>query len=359
MPDVQLKVNGSIYGGWKSMRLERGMEQCAGVFELGITELWADLIESREISPGDECTVLLKETTVITGFVDEMTFAYTDTTHDLSVRGRDKTGDLVDCSAIKPAGQWTGRKLEQIAADLCKPFGIKVITETDTGKPFPRFALQQGESVFEAVERMARIRAVLVTSDGKGNLVFTRASTKRVATVLELGANIKEANATLSFKDRFSKYILKGQAAGGDFFSGKAASQIKAEATDPRVTRYRPLIVVSEGQDIAASLKDRVKWEASVRAARSNDISITVQGWTHADGLWEPNTLVYVRDSWTRLDAELLIKKVSYRLDSGGTFTELTLTSADAYKLLPLKESNGSGGGFHWDTPKPTKEASK
>ncbi|ABE45635.1 phage baseplate assembly protein [Polaromonas sp. JS666] len=360
MPDIQLKVNGAIYGGWKSMRLERGMEQCAGMFDLGVTELWPEQMAAREIAPGDECTVLLDGQTVITGYVDEMTLSYSANSHDIAVRGRDKTADLVDCSALKPAGQWSGRKLEQIAADLCKPFGIEVITLVSTGKAFPNFALQQGETVFEAIERMARIRAVLLTNDGKGNLVITRAGTTRVGTPLMLGQNLLEADATLNYRDRFSTYIMKGQAAGGDFFSGKAASQIKAVANDPTIKRYRPLVVVSEGQDIAASLKDRVLWEANVRAARSNDITCKVQGWSHVDGLWEPNTLVHITDAWLRLDAELLIKKVGYQLDAGGSITELTLTSPDAYKLLPLKDTKGQGPGFFWDTAKASsKDAAK
>jgi len=357
MLELQLKVNGMIYGGWTSMRLERGMEQCSGMFELNVTELWPEQRTAREIAPGDECTVLLAGTTVVTGYVDEMTLSYSASKHDVAVRGRDKTADLVDCSAVKPAGQWSGRKLEQIAADLCQPFGIKVLTQTDTGKAFPNFALQQGETVFEAIERMARIRAVLVTSDGLGNLVLARASTERISTPLVLGQNLLESSGTLSYRERFSSYTMKGQSAGGDWFNGKAASQVKAEAKDPGVKRYRPLIVVSESQDVAASLKDRVLWEASVRAARSNDITCKVQGWAHADGLWEPNKLVHVRDPWLRLDTDLLIKKVAYTLDDSGTFCELALTSPDAYKLLPLKETTGGSGGsggdkFKWDTAK-------
>ncbi len=354
MPDIQLKVNGMIYGGWTSMRLERGMEQCSGMFDLAVTELWPEQHSAREISPGDESTVLLAGELVATGYVDEMSISYSGQRHDVAVRGRDKTADLVDCSALKPAGQWSGRKLEQIAADLCQPFGIRVIAQVDTGKAFPNFALQQGETVFEAVERMARIRALLVTSDSAGNLVITRASTDRISTGLVRGQNILEGSGTLSFRDRFSTYIMKGQSAGGDFFSGKAASQVKATASDPTVKRYRPLIVVSESQDVAGSLKDRVQWEATVRAARSNDITYTVQGWTHAQGLWAPNKLVPVSDPWLRLEADLLIKKVTYSLDASGTLTELQLTRPDAYSLLPLKDtkSGGGGDGFKWDKPK-------
>ncbi len=40
--------------------------------------------------------------------------------------GRDKTGDLVDCSVVHSSGKWKGVRLEQVAADVCRPFGITV-----------------------------------------------------------------------------------------------------------------------------------------------------------------------------------------------------------------------------------------
>lgn len=355
MSDVQLITGGRVHAGWKSLRVQRGMDQCSGSFELGVSELWGGRDSTRSIAPGETCRLLVDGESVVTGYVDEVTIDYSASAHQVDVRGRDKTADLVDCSAIRGTGQWQGVKLEAIAQQLAAPFGIRVTAAVDTGKAFPNFALQEGETVFEAIERMARIRALLLQTDGAGNLVITRAGLNRVSTALRLGENILQARAGLNLRDRFSQYVFKGQAAGGDFFSGTTVSQIKAVATDPGVSRYRPLVVVAEAQDVAASLTQRAQWEANVRAARSTEVSITVQGWHHADGLWQPNTIVAVRHAALRLDDELLIKSVTFTLDDNGTTTQLSLTRADAFTLLPLLESAGTAEPF-WGLPKPAVE---
>lgn len=352
MPDIRLSVDGVLYGGWKSIRVSRSIEQVAGSFQLAVSELWPGQDFERRIKDGDACELLVDGQALVTGYVDEVAIAHDDKQHAVSIAGRDRTADIVDCSAIKGAGQWSGRKLEQIAADLCKPFGITVRAEVDTGKAFGNFALQEGETVFEAIERMARMRALLLTTDGRGSLVITRPGTQRVATPLVLGGNILGASGSISQRDRYSSYVLKGQAAGDDYFNGTDAAQSKATATDPAVKRYRPLLVVSEGQADGLSLRDRAKWEASVRAARATQITVTVQGWSHADGLWSPNRVVHVNDKWMRLDDDLLISGVALMLDEDGTRAELSLTRPDAFKLIPQPEPSSSASGQFWSLPK-------
>lgn len=352
--DVRLEVAGSLYGGWKSINISRSIEQISGSFNLSVSELWPGQDFARRIKDGDACKVKVDGQTLITGYVDEVRISHGGAAHEVSLSGRDVTGDLVDCSAIKGSGQWANRKLEQIAADLCAPFGVHVRADVDTGKAFANFALQEGETVFEALERMAKIRAVLLTTDGTGKLVITRPGNASIATALVLGENILEASGSISQRERYSQYTLKGQSAGGDDWSGEQASAAKATATDPAVRRYRPLIVVSDSQGDGVTLKDRALWEATFRAARAIDIMITAQGWAHSNGLWAPNAIVHVNDKWLRLNDELLIKAVRLVLDEGGTRAELTLTRPDAFKLLPQKDpAKGDGADTSFfDLPK-------
>lgn len=236
---------------------------------------------------------------------------------------------------------------------------MSVIAAVDTGKALPSFALQEGETVFDAIERAARIRALLLVSDGKGALVITRAGTSRVATPLVLGQNVLAARAALDMRDRYSTYTIKGQAPGNDNFWGKSAAQIKAQATDPGVTRHRPLIITNDAPDLAATLTQRAQWEANVRAARSHEIEFTVQGWRHAGGLWRPNMLVPVRADALRLDADLLISSVTFSLDEQGSTTVLRMTRADAFTVLPIKAAAAGGPGAFWSLPPKSGAATK
>ena len=336
MPDVILQVGGRNYGGWKSVRITLGMEQIAGTFDLSVSERFPGQPQAWPILPGDECRVLVKGRPVITGYVDDVAPSYDRESHGVQVTGRDRTGDLVDCSAGHKSGEWHGATLERIAADICAPFGIKVVAAAATGKAFPRFALQEAESAFEALERAAKMRGVLLMSDGNGNLILTRAATGRVGTALVKGQNIERASGQFSHKDRYSRYIIKGQAPGSEYSTPEHNAQTKAVAEDKAVLRHRPLIILAEAGD-GATYADRAKWERNIRAGRASRVSCTVTGWEHADGLWLPNRLVRVRDDFLGVDGDLIIAQVVLSLDAdAGSQTQLELCRREAFDLIEL-----------------------
>lgn len=344
MHDVQLKVGGREYGGWKSVRVSRSIEQIAGTFEVGVSKIWPGRDPERDIvkiKMGDACSLEMDGETVITGFVDDVRIKHTSKTHDVTVAGRDATGDLVDCSAIHKSGQWSNETMEGIASDLCRPFGIQVDVKTDTGKRLTHWAISQGETAFACLERLARDRAVLLLSDGRGGLVIARAGSDRAAPLV-LGKNILEAEASLSSRDRYSLYIAMAQGTGQDDGSVPAAwISPKKMVSDETMaeSRSRPLIVIHDGYVTGgATLEQRAQWEANVRAGRSVDVNVKVQGWAEGPrgGLWHPNRISHVFDPDLRLDSDLLIKKVDFVLDENGTFAELALTDPLAFTLIPM-----------------------
>ncbi len=332
---VELKVKSGIFSGWEEIEIKLGIEQICGTFQLDVTERWPGQDTPTPILPGNSCEVLLDGQTMITGYVDYTEPSYDDTSHAVSITGRDKTLDLVDCSAIHKSGQWRNRSLDQIASDICKPFGIKVIKLVDVGDPFSTFNIQEGERAFEALDRMARMRAVLLMSDGLGNLLITRAGQNSIATELVEGVNIKRGSGKFSWKERFSHYVVKGQHRGTDGEPADNARGPSAAADDTVIDRYRPLVVLAEDQGHIASLKQRAEWEKNVRLGRANRATITVQGWKHADGLWLPNSLVHLRSPKLYADLDLLIAQVTYKKKrSTGTTTDLELVRPEAFDLL-------------------------
>ena len=336
MPDVaELQVDGVRYGGWKSIRISRGIEQIAGAFELGLTERWAGQDLPRPIRPGDECEVMVDGETVITGYVDDARPSYDKESHAVTVSGRDRTGDLVDCSAIHKSGQWANARLDKIARDLCAPFGIKVHAEVEVGRAFGSFSLNEGEAVFECLDRAARLRAVLLVSDGRGGLVIARAGATRAPAQLVEGENILAASGDFSWRERYSRITVKGQGRGDDENNGATVAHVAARVDDASITRYRPLIVLAEDQDRAGTLKDRAEWEMGVRMGRGSRASVTVQGW-HADAstLWQPNRLVHLRSPYLGADIDLLIVSATYILDESGTRTEMELVRPEAFDLI-------------------------
>jgi prophage tail gpP-like protein len=339
--DCTLAIDGMLYGGWTRIEIQRGIEQIAGGYVLQLTSRYPGVDVPMQLREGLACRVLLGDDLVVSGFVDDYETDDTATSSSVRLSGRDKTADLVDCSAIYKNGQWRGVSLEQIVADIARPFRIEVVVApgTDTGEPFKRFALEEGEKAFDAIDRACRLRAVLVTSTPDGNLLITTASTVHSGVRLVEGVNMLKFNSKHSWKERHSEIILKGQVPGDDHEFGAAAAHLKASAKDAEINRYRPLVVVAEHGTSNKSLADRAAWEVKVRMGRGKRGGCTVVGWrTGKDGqegpLWQPNTLVDVTSERMNLDAQLLIVHCAYQFTELGRVTELTFALPEAFELV-------------------------
>lgn len=335
---VQLRIDGRIYGGWKRVDVQRSIEQIAGGFVLELTHRWPGVDVAPGLREGQACEVLLGEDVVITGYVDQFEPELTSTSSTIRVEGRDKTGDLVDCSAIYKGGQWRGVRLERIVRDIAQPFGIKVLIAPglDQGDVFKSFSLEDGEKAFDAIDRACRLRAVLCTSTPAGEIWLGTSGDEESGATLAEGVNILRISATHTWKDRHSKIILKGQVPGDDDESGAAAAHLRAEAADAEIDRYRPLVVMAEHGTSNAALRDRAAWEVSVRMGRGKRGKVTVVGWrTGRDGkegaLWRPNTLMRVVSPRMNLDMDVLIVACAFTLTEQGATTELTFARPEAF----------------------------
>jgi prophage tail gpP-like protein len=335
---VEIKVNGQIYGGWKTANISFGIEQIANSFNLSVTDRWAGQDVAYPIKTGAQCQVLVDGDLVITGHVDDVSPEFDANSHSITVAGRDATGDLVDCSAMHKTGQWANASLDKILRDICAPFGIKVLVQAPLGNKFPTYSIQEGESAHECIDRACRMRAVMPVSDGKGNLVITRASSDKPVAALIQGENILYARGDFSQLERFSIYYIKGQDRGSDDNTDDATihSQVMASVSDEFIKRYRPLIVLAEDKGAHASYKERAEWERNVRRGRGTRASVRVNGWRNASGdLWRANTLVHLKCPYLGADVTLLVAGGAYILDeSQGQVTELQLVGRSTFDLV-------------------------
>jgi prophage tail gpP-like protein len=219
---VKLTTGGRIYQGWTSISILRGIEAISGRFNIGLTERWPGQPEIWPILPEAECQVSIGDDVVITGDVATISPRFDGDSHTITASGRDRTGRMVDCSAMHSPGEWAGVRLDKLARILAEPFGISVKSETDVGDPWPAsrpFKLQPGETAFEAINRACCARGVLPISDGQGNLVLTKVGQTRCSTALVQGRNVKSASLQNSIIDRFRTYVVRGSQPGSDFLT--------------------------------------------------------------------------------------------------------------------------------------------
>jgi len=342
MPKAVLLVNGKEYAGWQSVRVTRSLEQVAGSFSLGVTDIWDAWSQSSgmgSIKEGDFCQVQFGGETIINGTVDDRSVSYDKENHSISITGRDATGDLVDCSVVPT--QIKGQTLLQIAQQVCKPFGIPALSNVDIGAVFGNRTFEPGQLCFELLSSLAAHRGLLLVSDTLGNLVITKPSQNRSAGALVFGENILACNGTASMRDRYRDYAVRHDTPQSDGLSGEAATQIKATAHDRGVLRYRPLTIQA---DDATDLQKKVLFERNVRAAKAKPLTYTVAGWLADDfTLWKENTVVSITDPHQQppLDkTDMLISTVSFIRDESGTRTEISVVAQGAFDVLAAPEKD-------------------
>lgn len=350
MTELVLKVNGRNYHGWQEINLGFSLESIANTFELTLTDKWAGNNARWPIHIGDACEVWLDDVKVITGYVDDVFPEYDAENHSITVAGRSKAGDLVDCT--HKGKQWKQpQTIKQLADELCKPFGIKVIIAegVDIGKPFKTIEIEPGESHFEFLEQAARIRALRLVSNVDGDIVITRASKDRTATPLILGENILSASGEFSLRDRFSDYTVTGSKDGDDSGFGASAALIQGKYQDAQLTRlkrYRPTTILADGSVTIDDCQIRANWEGNTRFGRSRGVVYTVTGWMNNEGAWQPNVVVPVKDDYTETNGDLLIVAAQLIMDDKGMRSELQVMAPEAFELIPLPEPESDSGGL-------------
>jgi len=339
---VFLRVNGHEWGGWTSVRISAGIERIARDFSVEITRSWpGDNDQSSRqsrIKNGDLVEVFIGTDQVLTGYVEATPVRYDASSISTGISGRSKTADLIDCSATP--SQYSGLSLVQVAAALAKPFGITVTDGGVTGGALQGIQADQGESVMDVLNKGMGLQQALAYDDATGNLVIGDIGNRRAHTALVLGENILTCDTEKSIRDRFSTYQVSGQRAGNnDDFGEATTTAIRAKTIDGGLTRYRPMIIRQTGNATTSTCTDRAEFEMRQRAARTDEVTYTVQGWHQGDGsLWQPNLTVIVYDPVLGFDnREMVIAEVTYQQDGNGTVTEIRVGPADAYLPKPPK----------------------
>lgn len=353
-PSLVLRVDGEEYSGWTNIQIVRSLDALADTFDVGLVTRGSSDPPPHNLAEDDECVVLYDGETLISGRIDTIRQGYNSTSSTLVLNGRSRAGDLVDCSAVhKP---WRSTKILSIAEDLCEPFGIRVSSDLIDLPVEKYFKLAESETVFAALDRLARDHGMRVVSKPNGDVLFTRTGLIDFPNVVvEHGVNVVSADFTRTMEGRHSPYIFKAQlaASASDEEDGGAASA-KYEVVDDGVGRYRPLVIEHEGQRGTAALKAAAEWERNTRAGKARSLNYEVvnpdnpsRSWENPEGLWEPNTIVTVRDSYYQIDGRFLVAEVRFTLDQGGTKTSLRLVAPEAYepKKPPKKKKKK---GYSW-----------
>ena len=360
---AQIRCGGQRYMLWESFMVRRDYGDAVSLFQITAAEpgAYTGGWSSLRLKPGDSCQIELGGTRVIDGYVTTRKAAYDATTHQLLVAGKSKTCDLPQSSVIIKPGTYSGYTFEQAARAVLAPHPVGLVISNPPdiiGKPFKDLVVQYGETVHEFIERLSRLRGLILTDDADGNLVASQVdpNTAPVAELVE-GRNILRAVGAIDDQSLWSRYSFASQQTGDD--QTWPPRDIAATVTNPNARPNRVRLSVAEHPADLEDLQQRANYEAARSLWPSVQCTITVVGWKRSDGiLWQPteNVSVYSPMLFPNESGAMLlgIQSCTYAQDSeSGTTTTLELVLPQALTTRPDPGVATSPNGDLVDNPNP------
>lgn len=358
---IRLEVAGVQYESFVSASVEIRLDSMSNRFTFSTS--------SEDAAPlpflgGEECRVFVDGEQVTRGFVEKVDGSGDESSHEVTIQGRDRTADLLDSTIGSLSDLRPPISLKEIVERVISHVGspIRVVDlsgVSDFNSAEDLAAPEPGAPAFDFVESLARKRQVLLTSDRDGNVVITRSSGVRTGASLVHRPNSSRNNVvsysfSYDLSDRFRRYLSLSQLnvvptiETGSLDAASVANQSPDPVVDSAIREGRQLAFASESMYSEGEGSNRATWEANVRKARSRVYSAVVDGFRDQDGnLWDANRLVRVDDPYAGIDSVMLVNSVSFSLtETGGSTTALSLVNRDAYTLAlqePREQEVGSG----------------
>lgn len=320
-----------------SANILTSMNYIAGAFALQTAD-FKNVDGWKDLKQGDECTISIDNTIVLTGYIDVIHVTYDKDIHSFIIRGRDKTGLLVDSSNASDTSEWKNISLSSLLTNLCSPFDISVVFDTTATSlkttVIEKFVANEGETVYKLISDLLLDFGLLPISKGDGKLTITKSATSEKATdMLDIDTNIASVEYISDNTDRFKTYNVKGVGIGSDNKSELADFiQPGSSFVDNVINTEKTCTVFCENPVTLDQCQKRAAWEASIRAGESRVFIYEVGGLIQNDGKpWRFNTLVDINDTLIDFIDTLLIKDVEFTLDDDGTSTLITTVDKNTY----------------------------
>lgn len=339
---ITLTVAGVLYEGWISASVTRSLDSFAHSFNLEYTDRWADSQAPWPIRVRSACQLKYGNHILVTGFVDCSSFRVDGESWSLSAVGRSRTGQLVDCSAVYKTGVWRNKTMIQIARDLVSAYGLDVAISVPDPTPIRKFSIEEGESVYNALERLTKNRGYLLhtLADGNPSLLQLQRFVGLVG-----AAPIDDAISREFIEDaqdRFSDYRTMAQSFSESDEDDETITVTRSVEgiVDETVKLHRPLNVVADSASDYASLRKRATWERNIRAGRSEHYSAVFDGVLDENGFtWTPGDHHRVVDAEFGLDAEMVVVEAKINSSNRELTTAVSFARPEAYSLLEYPQS--------------------
>ncbi|HRI34651.1 MAG TPA: hypothetical protein PLD02_12940, partial [Saprospiraceae bacterium] len=213
---MRIEVNGKRYLGFTDATADVRIDTLSNSFSFTATPS-SNL--KLPFALGDECVIFIDNEPIITGYIEIISGSGDESGSEITITGRDKTSDILDSSIGALSDISTPILLKRIIEIVIDHIGadIDVIDLTDAmfTKSEDIISPEPGDNAFEFLEKIARKKNVILSSNSDGNIVIQRSigetvNAKLIHKIGGLNNNILRYNFSYDNTGRFNKYSSIG-----------------------------------------------------------------------------------------------------------------------------------------------------
>lgn len=322
---VTVTTDGKIFSAWDSMAVTAGGDEAARSFTLACAAEIGTRALAWVFAPGKLVEVKSNGDLLCAGYTDKFAPRIGEKSADITISGRSKSADLVDCSALDETGCFKQMPPDAIIKKLAEKFDVDIRVKVKL-EPVD-YQVTPGETIFAAADKMLRSQGATMRGAADGGLEIVGADDDEMAGEIVEGRDFKIGTATHDWSKRYSETRVRGQRPVG---VTDEDMQIEAVARDRFVKRHRPRLVVNEDDTTRPRARKRAKQERDRSAGAGLTASFTLQGFRDSSGaLWRPGALVPVQSPFLLLDQKMRISSVAWRQGPGATGSTSALSLVD------------------------------
>lgn len=338
---LAVSVNGRDLQTAISISVTKDIGTAVGKFDISYS---LDLTGASAIRANDRIQIKADGTTVIDGFAERFDMVIMGDERIVNVSGRDKVADLLD-SSIRGQKEWSGPiSLNNIARQIISNLGVDIDIEDLSGETADFLAADllsasPGEKCFEFINRLAKKRQVIVTSNNNGDLQFIGDTPFNTGITLlrQDGGqrnNVTRLKVVVDYTNIFNDYRILAQQnplRRNDQTPPSTIVNTVGQARDinARPARYLEIEVDEDMEERSA--QDTADHQASIRRSESFAVETAFAGHSLNGIVPQVGGFMNVVDDKFGLDTRAVVRSFNMIYDSSTSETAVSLSRENAY----------------------------
>jgi prophage tail gpP-like protein len=209
-----ITANGQTFENWTSVEVSRTFPEIVVRALVSVSEVSApgsasSLWSTLKLKPGDEASVSLAGSVVLSGHVYLRQAVYDAHSHSVQIGiSTPLQNAMISTVDVKP-GQYKKQSFQQIASAVLGKIGVGISVQgspSGADKIFPRVNEMIGETRHGFISRLAAMRNLHLIDDGHGNYLAVRGPMGAAGAGLQEGGNILRMRLILK-NNEYADYV--------------------------------------------------------------------------------------------------------------------------------------------------------